>query len=132
MQQEPRESATEACAPCNATVACRQLALPLGEMLVRFVKIDVQGDELRGMRRVLDESPDVCLLLECWPHGLASAGGSVVQFEAVLRAQGFRIHLVEGARIVEQGSLEHLHRAPPGRYWNVVAARTRLPTGVSA
>ena len=47
---------------------------------VRLVKVDVQGDELRvlrGMRRVLDDSPDVCLLLECSPHGLAVAGGSV-------------------------------------------------------
>jgi FkbM family methyltransferase len=97
---------------------------------VRFVKVDVQGDELRvlrGMRRVLDDSRDVCLLLECFPHGLATAGGSVDEFEAVLRAQGFRVHLVEGARVVEQRSLAHLRGAPAERYWNVVAARTDLP-----
>lgn len=97
---------------------------------VRLVKVDVQGDELRvlrGMRRVLDESPDVCLLLECWPYGLGVAGGSVAEYEATLRAQGFHVYLVEGARIVEQESLAHLHRAPPENYWNVVAARTRLP-----
>jgi FkbM family methyltransferase len=96
---------------------------------VRLVKVDVQGDELRvlrGMRRVLDDSPDVYLLLECWPYGLGIAGSSVDEYEAVLRAQGFRVHLVEGARIVEQGSLAHLRGAPEGRYWNVVAARTRL------
>jgi hypothetical protein len=59
---------------------------------VRLVKVDVQGDELRvlrGMQRVLDDSPDVCLLLECFPHGLATAGGSVDEYEALLRGQGF-------------------------------------------
>jgi len=102
---------------------------------VRLVKVDVQGDELRvlrGMRRVLDENPDVCLLLECWPHGLAVAGGSVAEFETALRRQGFRVHLVEGARIVEQDSLAHLHHAPADRYWNVVAARSRLPMAVGS
>ena len=97
---------------------------------VRLVKVDVQGDELRvlrGMQRVLDDSPDVCLLLECWPHGLATAGGSVDEYEAVLRARGFRVHLVEGARIVEQRSLAHLRDAPAEQYWNVVATRTQLP-----
>lgn len=96
---------------------------------VRFVKVDVQGFELqvlRGMPRVLSESPDACLLLECFPHGLAAAGGSVAEYEEMLRAQGFLVYLVDGARIVEQPSLAHLHGAPPERYWNVVAVRAPL------
>ena len=97
---------------------------------VRLIKVDVQGYELRvlgGMRRVLDDSPDVCLLLECWPYGLAVAGGGVAEYEAFLRSHGFRVHLVEGARIVARDSLADLHGAPEGRYWNVVASRTPLP-----
>jgi FkbM family methyltransferase len=108
-------------------------ALPPGTR-VRLVKVDVQGDELRvlrGMPRVLAERPDVCLLLQCWPHGLASAGASVGDFEALLRGQRFRVYLVERGGIVEHDSLAHLHGAPPERYWNVVAARTMPPMAVA-
>lgn len=40
---------------------------------VRFIKIDTQGFEwfaLQGMRRLLDASPEVAMLLEFWPYAL--------------------------------------------------------------
>jgi FkbM family methyltransferase len=44
---------------------------------VDFIKMDIQGYELhalRGAKCVLQENPDVSLLLEFWPAGLKQAG----------------------------------------------------------
>jgi FkbM family methyltransferase len=59
---------------------------------LRVVKIDTQGSEwhaLSGMRRALDASPDVALLLEFWPYALR--GATSEQLLAFLVEQGFTI-----------------------------------------
>jgi FkbM family methyltransferase len=59
---------------------------------LRVVKIDTQGSEwhaLRGMRRALDASPEVALLLEFWPYALR--GATPEQLLAFLVEQGFTI-----------------------------------------
>jgi FkbM family methyltransferase len=56
------------------------------------VKIDTQGSEwhaLSGMRRALDASPRVALLLEFWPYALR--GASPEQLLSFLVEQGFTI-----------------------------------------
>jgi FkbM family methyltransferase len=45
---------------------------------VDFVKVDVQGVEeaaLRGMRDLLEASPEATVVVEYWPYGIARAGG---------------------------------------------------------
>lgn len=59
-------------------VACVRLddMVPPG-CRVQLIKIDVQGHELavlRGARRVIEESPNIRVVMEYWPHGLRKAG----------------------------------------------------------
>jgi FkbM family methyltransferase len=59
---------------------------------VDLVKMDIQGAEaaaLRGMERVLAQSPNVRILLEFWPRGIRRAGGDPEALLAHLRSLGF-------------------------------------------
>jgi FkbM family methyltransferase len=64
---------------------------------VDFIKMDIQGYEmhaLRGMERVLADSPRIGLLLEFWPFGLRAAGGSAAELIAFLTSRGFQLSVL--------------------------------------
>jgi len=64
---------------------------------VDFIKIDVQGYELhvlRGAKRVMQENPDIKLLLEFWPYGLKQAGTRWEELIEMLRHFGMDLVLV--------------------------------------
>lgn len=68
-----------------------------------FIKMDIQGAEIyaiRGMRRVLSESPEVCMLLEYWPYGLIQAGFRPEDMVEALTAAGLKV-----CRVAEKGRL---------------------------
>jgi FkbM family methyltransferase len=69
---------------------------PPGER-VDLIKMDIQGFELhtlRGAARVLDENPNIKLLLEFWPFGLREAGEDWRELISMLEERGMTIQRV--------------------------------------
>jgi FkbM family methyltransferase len=70
---------------------------------VDLVKIDIQGYELhalRGAQRVLQENPDISLLLELWPAGLAQAGVGWEGLVGMLEGLNMDLTLVRSGGLV--------------------------------
>lgn len=66
---------------------------------IDFVKMDIQGAEhhaVEGMMSLLHRNPQVILVTEFWPAGLARAGVEPAAFLERLLDLGFRFHLLEG------------------------------------
>jgi FkbM family methyltransferase len=64
---------------------------------IDVVKIDAEGAEpriLRGMRRIIERSPEITLFIEFAPTHLIRAKVDMLDFLAEIRAQGFQIHEV--------------------------------------
>ena len=98
--------------------------------LVDVIKIDIQGAEahaVAGMRRTLERSPNVTLVTEFYPRGLADAGGSGQEYLALLRQCGFEIFEIdEYARRVRPLREDHLrHNLTPenGRHTNLLCRK---------
>ena len=92
---------------------------------VDLIKMDIQGYELhalRGANRVLEDNPDIKLLIEFWPYGLKQAGANWVDLIAALEQKGM---------VTRQVSSEGLIPFHPGStsesadwYVNLFASRT--------
>lgn len=110
----------------------------LSEHPPAFIKMDIQGAEIyaiRGMRRLLQESPQVCVLLEYWPYGLTRAGFRPEELLEELWATGLEVRRVaEDGRLVpvEVGPLKDLCGVGIGTYINLVAARSARMAALTA
>jgi FkbM family methyltransferase len=70
---------------------------------VDLIKMDIQGYELhalRGARRLLQENPDINLLLEFWPAGLEQAGVRWRELIEVLQSLNMNLTLVRTCGLV--------------------------------
>jgi hypothetical protein len=62
---------------------------------VDFLKLDVQGYELhalQGAKRIVNENPEMKLLLEFWPYGLKQAGAHWSELIEML--EGFAMNIM--------------------------------------
>ena len=89
---------------------------------VDLIKLDIQGYELhalRGAERLLQERAELKLLLECWPYGLAWAGGSTTQLHGFLRQRGPKIGRPFLNRRLEDDNFPDRSRQFPNRERNL-------------
>lgn len=93
---------------------------------VDFIKMDIQGAEmfaLKGMKKILTENKNVKVLTELWPHGLRSAGTSVMEMLKFIADLGFKSFMI-GADAKELNSENvKLLKDAEGDYYNVIITK---------
>jgi len=68
-----------------------------GDLKIDFIKIDIQGSEyiaLHGMNKIIDNNPNLEILMEFSPSCLNSAGVNLKDFLMYIRALGFKISIL--------------------------------------
>ena len=109
-------------------------ALPADES-IDVVKLDVEGAELaalEGMRRTLARSQRLVMFVECCPHAVAQAGGSVAQLLEVLEGHDFRVELIHEKQRTVTSDLDELfaaERASDERYYVNLYCRKGVERG---
>jgi len=91
---------------------------------VDLIKIDIQGYELhalQGAKRILEENPEIKLLLEFWPYGLKQAGAEWGDLIEMLRGFGMDLMLVGANGLIPFNA--RAIRSEDGWYVNLFASR---------
>jgi len=91
---------------------------------VDLIKIDIQGYELhalQGAKRILEENPEIKLLLEFWPYGLKQTGAKWGDLIEMLRGFGMDLMLIEANGLIPFDA--RAVRSDVGWYVNLFASR---------
>jgi FkbM family methyltransferase len=92
---------------------------------VDLIKLDIQGYELhalQGAKRVLEENPEIKLLVEFWPYGLKQAGAKWGDLVEMLRRFGMDLMLIGAHGLIPFDA--RAVRNDVGWYVNLFASRT--------
>jgi FkbM family methyltransferase len=98
-----------------------------GAFKVDFIKMDIQGHELkalRGMKKTLDAFQPI-LLTEFWPSGLKQAGDSADQYLSLVQSYGYSIYQLNDGVIsnFRREIIPHLERNGDLGYINILLCR---------
>lgn len=83
---------------------------------VDFVKIDTQGAEyniIQGMRKLIEKSPNIILLIECNPANLGSAGTNIKQLLDLLSDLQLKVFTCDTSpptQILRSSDLDYVYR----------------------
>lgn len=83
-------------------IACIRLDEYFQGQKVDFIKMDIQGYEyeaLQGMRRLLQQNPQIKLIMEFWPYGLRLAGSSPSAVLQLLEECNFHVYLIDKSQL---------------------------------
>ncbi len=97
---------------------------------VDFIKMDIQGFEmtaLKGMKKTLENNPDVKIITEFWPYGLGKAGHSALEVFDFLHILGFEIYLILNKELqpLNQKAVSELKNDELS-YYNVLVSKEKL------
>ena len=110
-------------------------ARPIDELLsennintVDLIKIDVQGYEpkvIAGLEKTINQSPNLTILMEFWPKGIAEAGGDAKKFLDDLRKLGLTLFELksEGDLRKLTDDLDLISRHQGRKYTNLVGRK---------
>lgn len=115
--------------PGNVAVPATTLDEALGDSTsVDLIKYDIEGAELlalRGMTRVLADSPDLKVITEFWPKGLRGFGHDPREFLEIWERNGFQFFLIDEKvkELVPMSAAELLVRAEEDESVNIFLER---------
>lgn len=94
-------------------VQCVRLDTALKDVPVDFIKMDIEGGETRalnGMLNILERNPNLEMIVEVYPKGLAGAGSSLEEYIRLLRRY-FRLYIIRKHGLTEETRLGDIRRA---------------------
>jgi len=105
-------------------------AIPLDDLpaaeKVNLLKIDTQGYELqvlRGCTKLLQRSPEICILLEFWPFGLAQHNTQPEELLSFLSSRGFDVSELDRTGVRVPFTFDPGRWSGSRKYTNLVAQR---------
>ena len=97
---------------------------------VDFIKLDIQGFEheaFMGMKRTLENNPNVKILSEFWPHGLKAAGRNPEELITLIKDYGFVIYLIDKKKGLIEFSFAGITSSPDSQaYYNIFCSKYPL------